>query len=325
MIAFEQRACTVLFNLLRSIRAQGPFLLPANICPIVPLMFFKAGHPFEFVDIALNTLCMSHEELVERWSDVKRPRPAGVIYVRTYGAIQDASDVFGWIKTMSPGALIVDDRCLCEPSFDEALAPYADVALYSTSYAKFADLGFGGFGIVRDGLPYQRSTLPFDCQDLAAVTESCRFALDAGTPYIYTDTNWLDTSIPACSLQAYKERVEQETLRVRELKQRINSIYSSRLPAAIQFPDEFQSWRFNIHVREKARVLDGIRKAGFFASGHYAALSELLGAGNGKVSRTVHEHVINLFNDRYFSPELAERLTEALLDLEPLSPGGLFQ
>ena len=52
MIAFEARASTVLYNLLRSRRDRRPFLLPANVCPIVPLTFRRAGHAFRLVDIA---------------------------------------------------------------------------------------------------------------------------------------------------------------------------------------------------------------------------------------------------------------------------------
>src|SRR5690349_10239983 len=47
VIAFEARACSVLYNLLRSSGDHRPFLLPANVCPVVPLTFRKAGRPFE--------------------------------------------------------------------------------------------------------------------------------------------------------------------------------------------------------------------------------------------------------------------------------------
>ena len=46
---YEIRASTILHNLLRASSQHRPWLLPANVCPIVPLTFLKAGCEFEFV------------------------------------------------------------------------------------------------------------------------------------------------------------------------------------------------------------------------------------------------------------------------------------
>lgn len=323
MIVFERRAATVLFNLLRSHPVEGPFLLPANICPIVPMVFYKAQRPFEFIDIAPDTLCMDHDALVERWSKPNN-RPAGLVYVRTYGAIFDASDDFASIKSLSPHALIVDDRCLCSPDFSGTLAPYADVALYSTGYAKYVDIGYGGFGAVSDGIPYAHTESAFNGRDLDEMTEQYKNALRTQADYTYTDSDWLDTAMPQEKWAAYRDRVEQEFIRISEMKTVTNSIYSARLPPEIQFPGTFQSWRFNIQVQEKAAVLDAIRREGLFASGHYDSLAGLFGPGSAPFAKMVHHHVINLFNDRYFGPEQAIKLTDLLAHFEPLTPGALF-
>ncbi len=50
------RASAILYNLLVSQKQTKPWLLPANICPIVPITFMKADVPFEFVDISSETL-----------------------------------------------------------------------------------------------------------------------------------------------------------------------------------------------------------------------------------------------------------------------------
>jgi hypothetical protein len=56
------RASAILYNLLKSQDNTDPWLLPANICPIVPLTFFKAGVPFELVDISAENLHMDLEQ-----------------------------------------------------------------------------------------------------------------------------------------------------------------------------------------------------------------------------------------------------------------------
>lgn len=324
MIAFEQRACTVLFNLLRSYPEKGTFLLPANVCPIVPLVFFKAQRPFEFVDISLDTLCIDEQTVIERWAQPGN-KPAGLLYVRTYGNILHQPDIFANVKSLSPDALIIDDRCLCPPVFGEVLDPNIDAALYSTGYAKFVDIGFGGYGVIKDGIPYQRLVSDFDPQTLGRVSDQYKIALATQTCFSYIDGDWLDMSPPEESWTTYQENVTQESARVAQVKRAINAIYSSQLPSQIQFPGVFQNWRFNIQVREKTAALEAIRRAGLFASGHYESLAGLFGPGNAPFARKLHRNVINLFNDRYFSPEKAIQLTGLLADFAQLPPDPLFK
>lgn len=324
MIAFEQRACTVLFNLLKAHQLDGPFLLPSNACPVVPLTLFKAGRKFEFVDIAPGTLCMDPRQILERWTSTDRPTPAGLLYVRTYGAIFDASNLFRTVKELSPTALIVDDRCLCEPKFDEGVLPYVDATLYSTGYAKFVDIGFGGVGVLGTGVPYEQSRLSFKQADLQEMAINYKRSIDEQRSFVYEDCDWLCGEKPVHSWAEFNEVVSKERGRISDLKREVNSIYASGLPKSIQLPDEFQRWRFNIHVIDKGAVLDAIRKEGLFASGHYDSLDGVFGVGAGEYSRFVHRHVINLFNDRYFSVPLAERMIECLLDLDFLHPSELF-
>lgn len=325
MIAFERRASTVLFNLLRSHEPEGPFLLPSNICPIVPLTFFKAGRSFEFIDIAPDTLCMDPRRVRERCGAAHLPAPAGVIYVRTYGAIFDCDAVFSEIRGALPHALIVDDRCLCEPDFSAELPLDVDVALYSTGYAKFVDIGFGGVGVLREGVPYERTVLDFEAADLSFATDTYKRALATRTPFLYADSNWLETSAPDCSWPEFRSRVEHERIRAKEHKREINRVYASGLPRAIQFSHEFQDWRFNIHVRDKPTALKAISAAGLFASGHYDSLDGVFGVAECHQSHLVHKHVINLFNDRYFSVQRAEDLVGVLTRLDLLQPSELFE
>ncbi|MBN8450690.1 MAG: hypothetical protein J0M13_17140 [Candidatus Accumulibacter sp.] len=287
------------------------------------MVFFKAQRPFEFIDIARDTLCMNHDAIIDRWS-VPNNRPAGILYVRTYGAVFKTTDLFSAIKSRSPDALIVDDRCLCPPDFSGTLAPHSDAALFSTGYAKYVDIGFGGYGVLRDDMRYAHTGSDYSDEDLDEVTNRYKRTLRTRASFSYRDSDWLDTAIPRESWESYRVRVEQELGVASGIKLVTNSIYASRLPQDLQFPSVFQSWRFNIQVRNKEAALDAIRRGGLFASGHYDSLAGMFGPGRAPLAETLHRYVINLFNDRYCSPEQAEHLLYMLLDCKHLSPGPLF-
>lgn len=55
MIKVEKRASTVLYKFLISNCRGYSFILPANVCPVVPLTFIKANIDFVFVDIGFLT------------------------------------------------------------------------------------------------------------------------------------------------------------------------------------------------------------------------------------------------------------------------------
>lgn len=323
MIAYERRASTILFNVVTARELAGPVLLPANVCPVVPLTLCKAGRRFEFVDVSPSTLCIDHARLLERWHCGPDP-PGGLIYVRTFGAVFDASELFAEIKCLTPSALIVDDRCTCAPSFaTEPLTECIDAVLYSTGYSKFADIGFGGFALLQDRLAYRRATVAYDARDLAALTARYKNALDEAREFTYQDSNWLDSAEPELRWDAYRQAVELHANLASDTKRAINHVYAHELPLDIQLPPVFQSWRFNIHVAQKDALLHEIARNGLFASNHYAALNGIFGPGSGRVASSLHGHIVNLFNDQYFDVERAHRLAELICNMPGLAPSPL--
>jgi len=78
-------------SFLRSTRTAGVFLLPANVCPIVPIVLMKARRPFEFIDIDTKSLGMSEVEAFRRLQRTA-DRVAGILYVRPYGAVATYRD-----------------------------------------------------------------------------------------------------------------------------------------------------------------------------------------------------------------------------------------
>ena len=101
------RASAILYNLLKSQENINPWLLPANICPIVPITFLKAGIPFEFVDISAKSLHMDLEQAKGR---LERAEYGGVLYAHTYGEPSTPNEFFQTVKSQYPTLIVIDDR-----------------------------------------------------------------------------------------------------------------------------------------------------------------------------------------------------------------------
>lgn len=185
---YENRAALVLYKFLRSNPRDGDYLLPANVCPIVVAVFLKAQVPFRFLDISPKTLCLDFDLLDDLLRSGREPI-AGVVYVATYGACLDLSARFAAIKDRSPGILIIDDRCLCEPRCEHN--PNANLTLYSTGYSKFVDLGFGGYGILKDEMLYVGETLILREEAHRNLARALALAIDCGEHFNYVDSDWL--------------------------------------------------------------------------------------------------------------------------------------
>jgi hypothetical protein len=320
MIVFEQRASTILFNVLVSLHSSRPFLLPAHVCPIVPLTFLKAGQPFEFVDISEDSLCMDEESVLSRLRSGSG-RYAGVLFVRTYGYMGHFSRFFKAVKSADPDLIVIDDRCLVFPEFEDTLPDGVDIILYSTGDKKPVELGFGGLGILREGIPCPGSSLPFNPADLEILTRTYKTVVDRGERYQYTDSDWLDTSRPSVALDRYRSLVESRSSGILRHKQALNRIYSRELPESVQLPEAYQTWRFNIRVPGKEALLRRIFQEKLFASSHFAPLTGIFSGGEAPRARQLHERVVNLFNDHYFDEKRAIRLTRIIRD--HLKPAGL--
>lgn len=226
MIELAPRAAAILSNVAAA--HAGPWLIPVNVCDIVPETLRAAGRSFELVDIDPKTLEPSREQIYER-----APHCAGVIFVRTYGALYDADAFFASLKALRDDFVIVDDRCLFRPDVDGTLiSRHATVTLFSTGYAKYVDLGGGGF------------------------------AHTAMSDSVATPAGWSE----------YRERVVAERSRVDAIKERLNAMYRAVIPEEVQLPADLCTWRFNIRVPRAQELLRDIPAAGLFASRHYAPI-----------------------------------------------------
>jgi hypothetical protein len=303
------RASAILYNLLVARADTHPWLLPANICPIVPMTFFKARIPFSFVDISPATL---HMDLNQAEEKIKRGKFGGLLFAHPYGAESTPLAFLSALKHSAPNLLILDDRCLCVPDL-EPIHTGADVILYSTGYAKIAELGFGGYAFLRDDLEVRSTGLPFIPAAHDEMEKNYKQAIQKREKFAYRDSDWLqiDPTFPAW--YDYSQQIKTRKNASLIQRQSLNQIYESNLPREIQLPAEFQTWRFNIRVKNKEQILNAIFAAGLFASSHYASLAGIMADGSAPHAEALADEIINLFNDEHFTEEKAQQVCDIVL------------
>lgn len=304
------RASAILYNLLVSRGDTRPWLLPANICPIVPLTFFKAGVPFDLVDISAETL---HIDLDQAAGRLKRGQYGGLLYAHTYGDPSTPVAFFQFIKSRFPDLLLVDDRCLCLPDLQPDDSMAADVVLYSTGYAKIVDLGGGGYAFLKESVAYRPHTLPFEPRDHEEIEKAYKRALQ-GETFVYRDSHWLQTQADLPVWDVYRQRIAAGLKDTLAHRAALNAVYAKFLPQEVQLPSAYQTWRFNIRVKDKERILTAIFAAGLFASSHYASLAGVMAPGSCPVAESLANEVVNLFNDHHFDLQKAEQVCHIILE-----------
>jgi hypothetical protein len=308
------RASAILYNLLKSQDNNNPWLLPANICPIVPITFFKAGIPIEFVDISAENLHMDLEQAEGR---LKRGAHGGILYAHTYGEPSTPEDFFRHVKSQHPDLLLVDDRCLCIPDLEPDTDIAADVALYSTGYAKVVELNFGGYALMKDSTPYRPERLPFSPQAHEELKRGCKQISQDYTPYIFSDSDWLQTDMELPAWYDYRQQIEDGLKAVTQHRKTLNEIYENLLPKEIQLAKEYQSWRFNLRVGDKEHVLEAIFSTGLFASSHYISLAGIMATGECVQAEALANEIINLNNNHYIDAQKAEKVCAVIMENLP--------
>lgn len=305
------RASAILYSLLVSRRDKSPWLLPANICPIVPITFLKAQIPFQCVDISAQTL---HMDLGQAEELIKNGHFGGLLYAHTYGEASTPNEFFASVKSFSPDLTIIDDRCLCIPDLEVDPINTADVQLYSTGYAKIVDLNFGGYAFMSDAVDFQPAHLPFDRAHHEEVERAYKAAVNRRVKFFYQDSNWLETDTPIPTWDEYCGQIKKNLTGSLEHRASLNHVYAGMLPEEIQMPAPYQNWRFNIRVRDKQRLLDSIFASGLFASSHYASLAGIMDDRKAPEAEALERSIMNLFNDHHFSLDQAEQTCKMILE-----------
>jgi dTDP-4-amino-4,6-dideoxygalactose transaminase len=279
MILFEDRAASVLHKVLASIKNKK-FLLPLNACPIVPDTFLKADKEFEFCDINLETLCMDENLILEKITQDKTID--GLLFVKTFGIEFDVQPLFKKIKSINKDIFIIDDMCPCIQEFDYDIeSSYADMALFSSGYSKYVDIGYGGYGFLKDD----------------------KFK------NIFKDKTEVKEFVE------YKDEILRQIPLMKKHKEELNKIYQDNIPKHLHLGDKFNNWRFSILLDNKDEILEEIFKVdGLFASSHYPQVDFDYTPNPVKNSNTkkIHDEILNLFNDFRFTKEKAYQIVDII-------------
>lgn len=280
MILFENRASTVLYKVLINLSLSKKFLLPLNICPIVPDTFIKANIEFEFIDINLETLCMDENLVLDKIKNDKEI--SGILFVKTFGIKLNSEEFFKKIKSIDKSIFIINDMCPCIQEFNcDVNNSYADMTLFSSGYSKYIDIGYGGYGFLKD--------------DLAL--------------------NVFEDKSTTPEFLGYKNTILEQIPIMQKHKEKINSIYRVNLPKEIQLGEKFNIWRFSILVKNKEKILEEISKIEeLFASSHYPQIDYNYVENPIKNSnvKMIHDSIINLFNDFRFNIEKAYQVVDII-------------
>ena len=267
------RANKLLYNFIKVNNITGKVLLPANVCPDMVKTLAFAGMQHQFLDLQAETLCMDQQAALAFAKEASM-----LIFVHTYGLEVEFSAFFQQLRDQNPDLIIVDDKCLCLPDLDVKDSA-ADLVLYSTGEKKMVNLGGGAIGYLADKWEYDE--VPVEGCDCLS---NELWLLDPKQLYLKMDT-----------IIAHKEK--------------LNTIYRAMLPEAIQLPDVYQHWRFNILVQNKQEILAALAAEGLIADSLYPALD-----ASCLVANNLHAYVINLYNDKLFTVEQAERACEIILE-----------
>lgn len=308
--AYNSRASTLLYNYLSNQKDDGIWMIPVNVCHLLPAVFIKSGKPFEIIDVSPKTYALDEEKVLQKLVENDN-KYAGVLFVRNYGEEKDNSPFFRKLKERSPCLKIIDDACLSFPDFDEQILKEVDLQLFSTGYSKPVDIGYGGFAKLHKTLLENKNT--DYCEK--ALKKMNRDYLDAVkhskiiNPELFK-TSWLiNENIDEI---AYQARVKAHLKKALTHKKEINEVYYNTL--STEFIEEHLStnWRFNIRLSNPKYVLDKIFKKGLFASQHYYPINKIFGHSSCPNWEKIYTNMLNLFNDNRFSIDDAERCSKLI-------------
>ena len=277
MILFEDRAASVLYNVLVNI-PQKKFILPLNVCPIVPDTFKKANKEFVFVDIALDTLCIDFDKALKVMKDDEKVD--GILFVKTFGISFDVQPFYKKIKKLNENIFIIDDMCPSMQEFDYDIEnSHADMALFSSGYSKYVDIGYGGYGFVKED----------DFKHIFKDKQNQKPFLE------------------------YRQKLEDNIPLMQKHKKELNEIYSSYIESKYHLGSQWNNWRFSILVDDKEKILKEIFKIdGLFASSHYPQIDFSYVDNPQQNTNTfkIHSKIVNLFNDSRYDIEKAEKTAQ---------------
>lgn len=289
-------------------------LIPCNTCESVPLTYLMLGIPFEMVDADPLTMSISLDSVEDKLKKQEKTYQ-GLHYVCNYGILNDS--ILHRIRLLKQTYRlhIILDKCLCIPPEsvrvqDKELS--ADLEVYSTGGRKSVDMGGGGFGFTDSNLIPQWHSRCFlsSAQDYRQMKTVFQTSLEQWESC--SRLQWLEDK-PLEDSHTYFLELAERRKRVLSHKQKLNSIYSERIPSELQVGAYANDWRFQTRLSNRDEVLQLIFKNDLFASNHYRPWGKgVFTPTSYPVAEKIHKEILNLFNDFYFTEDQAVRTAEII-------------
>ena len=301
---FRNRATAIIHDFIKNKKIKENFILPANICPTVPLVFYKNKIKIKFLDIDKKTLNICKDKV---FSEIKNS--SGILWNYTYGKETNQKKFFKDLKNKKENYLIIDDRCLCIPNTGSKKIFFSDLEIYSTGYSKYCDLGYGGYAISKKKLKL------FKTKYIKETEYNLKKKIDKfifqKKNFAYKEHNWLKNQ-KINDVNFYIKSIEKLKKKVNKHKKKINSIYNQNIPSEIILDKTSNVWRFNILINKKEILLKEIYTNGLFASSHFYSSSKLFQKEKRTNTDILSKYIINLFNDLRFSELNAYKISEII-------------
>lgn len=302
---YNTRASAILFSFLLKNKGDGMWMIPVNVCHLLPACFIKADCPFEIIDVNNRTLTIDQDIVLQKL--IKNPNKySGILTVRNYGEEKGQISFFSKIKKQAPHLKIIDDACLGYPDFNNQLPKEVNLELYSTGYSKAIDIGYGGFGKIHANDSLENITdFNFDEKSLIEMNQYYINVINNST-HINNEcfkSNWLNSEL--IDVKLYKEEVNAFIPKAKSHKAKLNEIYDDLLLPKFKEKRLSVHWRYNLRLANPNFVLDKIIQEGLFASRHYYPLNKVFTNTFCPEWETAYNFMLNLFNDFRFNEEKA--------------------
>ena len=298
-LTIRNRAISILDDFFKSNRTLKKFLLPSNICYVVPLVLKKNNIHFKFIDISKKDLNMDKNQIIK---NIKKYN--GMIWFNTYGNEEKNTNFFKECKLLNKDFVIINDKCLNEPQIKKSKNCFSDMELYSTGYSKYCDLGYGGFSISKEKIKFHNTKFLED--DFNKISINIKNSIVSKKKIIDISNNWLKKELIKDEGN-YFSKIKKSIKKIKLHKSRINQIYDEIIPNEVKLGKKFNLWRYNIYISKNEKLLKTIFENNLFASNHYYPSSKIFKSEKKKITDLLHNNVINLFNDFRYSEDMAEK------------------
>ena len=293
---YSARACSILYNCVKTKRLSGCVVIPANICETIPATYMKLGLEPIICDISRKDWQIDRNSLLK----LLYTKNISVIhYNRTYGYISEKDNNFiGSIKKSFPNIYFVDDRCLCFPDLENR-SQLADLVLYSTGNVKCVDIGWGGFGYISDDSDYVEYQLDYCEEDLELFEKHIKqcHKKNVSIEKSIMVSKWLN--MDSLKNKNYFSNVLTAMKGIIQHKRMINEIYKD-IPGSL--PLNYCNWRYQVLLENAKECYEALMRNNLYCSFHYKSLGDGYFANTPTPnSRYLEAHILNLFNDFHYS------------------------